>query len=255
MDESTLAVVFTRRADLEAQLPHLTRGTFLVPPLEPEPKLGQALDVVFLAGGDESRFDAHVVQILPGAGIALEAGNTAAVRGWIQDVAPSLPDDGAPARSSWGLPKDDGQEAPAAEEEDTGAAAMIHERIRGMTANEKLKLALSGGKLERTLLLRDPNKSIQAHIIKNRRITLDEVRYIAGFRQASADVLKQISETQEWVGNPGILIALVSNPRTPANVALKLLKFVPVGELRRLAKSQTTPQAVSSAAKKMVVGK
>jgi hypothetical protein len=251
MESSILAVVFSRRADLEAQLPHLQRGAFLVPPVEPEPQPLQSVEVVFIAGEESHTIAARVLQILPGAGVALESDDTAGACGWIREVAPTLADDGAAARSSWGIPEPE----PPPPDEDEDAAATIHERIRAMTANEKLQLALSGGKLERTLLLRDPNKNIQAHIIKNRRITLDEVRYIAGFRQASADVLKQIGDSHEWAQNPGIVTALVSNPRTPASVAIKLLKQVPLTELRRLAKSPGTPLAIASAAKKMVVGK
>jgi hypothetical protein len=103
------------------------------------------------------------------------------------------------------------------------------------------------------LLLKDPNKMLHPFILQNKGLTAEEVRYIAGFRQTNPDVLKQIAENTDWTQNPRILQALVTNPKTPPNAAIRLLPKLGVSELRRLARSGNVPPAVSAAAKKMVI--
>lgn len=248
MNPPTLVVIFSSRQDLETQLGHLERGTVFVPVPEPEPQALSRPPVVLLAGEHQATFVGRVLQVVPNVGVALECAD-ANIKGWVQQTSASLPMEGAAARSQWGMPADEDDD-----DDNEDRRASIGERIRGLTTNDKYKLALNGTKLERTLLLKDPNKTIQAHIIKNRRITLDEVRYLAGFRQANPDVLKQIAEHREWTQNPRIVSALVGNPKTPATIARKLLAKLPITEVRRLAKSPNTPAAVAAAAKKMVAG-
>ena len=135
---------------------------------------------------------------------------------------------------------------------DEAESATLYDRIRTMTAAEKMQLALKGDRSARLLLLKDMNKVIHTFVVQNPKITLDEVRYVAGYRQANPDALKYISEQREWMINPGVVAALVCNPKTPAIIALKLLEKLPMGELRRLAKSDNVPRAVQLAARRKV---
>lgn len=130
----------------------------------------------------------------------------------------------------------------------------LYERIKAMPTSEKLRLAKLGERGARQLLLKDPNKTIHTFLIKNKGITLDEVRYMAGYRQTNPEVLIQIAAHREWSQNPQIVNALVCNPKTPATVAKKLLTKLSPSDLRRLAKSESVPRAVSAAARKLVVG-
>lgn len=247
-----LAVIFSSANALRSQLPHLARQTCFVPVPEPEPQSLATFEVVLCAGEQRATFSGRVLQVMAGVGLALECTNAPALAAWIEEVAASLPDTGADTRARWGLPDGDGDAAD--DESDDAQRASVRERIQEMSTNEKLLLALHGTKLERTILLKDPNKNIQSYIIRNRKITLDEIRYLAGFRQANPDVLKQIAESREWTQNPRIVSALVGNPKTPATLAHKLLSKLPITEVRRLAKSPNTPRAIAVVAKKMVAG-
>jgi hypothetical protein len=69
----------------------------------------------------------------------------------------------------------------------------------------------------------------------------------------SADVLSQIAAQKEWASRPEIALALVRNPKTPAGVAVKLLDYVSVAELRQLAKDARTRTPIQQAARKKIV--
>jgi hypothetical protein len=133
-----------------------------------------------------------------------------------------------------------------------GSATML-EQIRAMSSSEKLRLAIHGDRTARLLLLKDPNKTIQLHILQNKRITLEEVQHIAGNRQANPEALSRIGENREWLGHPGVVLALVSNPKTPSRTSMRLLRSLPQSEIRRLAKSPNVPQGIAQAARRLVV--
>jgi hypothetical protein len=121
-----------------------------------------------------------------------------------------------------------------------------------MGSQEKFRLALHGDRPARLVLMKDVNKSIQTFLIQNPRITLDEIRYLAGFRQANPEVLGSIAAHREWGGNAGIVAALIRNPKTPTTVAVRLLDKLPIAELRRIARTGEAPRAVTIAARKRV---
>jgi hypothetical protein len=59
-----------------------------------------------------------------------------------------------------------------------------------------------------------------------------------------------VAKNREWTGKPGIVQALVRNPKTSTPTAIRLLDKVPVAELRRLAKSNDVRRPISAAARK-----
>ena len=202
------------------------------------------------------------MQLLPPVGMALSCQNPGELRAWLETMLGTRGDEGenpGEAYVQWGRPEHEQPEEPLPEanaepSDDASRETPMHERIAEMTTSAKLQLALHGDKTARTLLLRDPNKHIHSYIIQNKGITVDEVRFIAGFRQANPDVLKQIGENRDWMQNPRIVAALVTNPKTPPSTATKLLPLLPITDLRRIAKSQSVPRNVSAAARRIVVG-
>ena len=215
-----------------------------VPVPDPAPAVSSEI-VVAVVAGEIFELEARVVQVLEGAGLVLQSDKSDELVTWIQGrIDAGIAGEGS-AASSWGAPP---AKAPAAK-----TPANLHEAFKDMSTAEKRQLGLHGDRDARMLLLKDPNKNLQTFVINNRNITTDEVRYIAGYRQANPAVLKAIGENREWMMNPRIVVALVTNPTTPAATMKKLLPKVGKGELRRLAKSQSVPRAVSVAAKRLVI--
>lgn len=171
----------------------------------------------------------QVVQLVPGAGVAVTFDPKA-----LEDLVAS-------ARGQGATPTTMEQQRPAAAAKSTtDAAARIH-------------AALYGNRDERWKIIRDANKMMHPHVLRNPGLGLDEVLAIAKMSTLAPDLLGSIAERREWQ-RPDIAIALVRNPKTPTAAAIRLLEFVSAADLRQLAKDSHTRPAVQQAARKKVLG-
>jgi len=93
-----------------------------------------------------------------------------------------------------------------------------------MTVGTKIRMALTGNKEARVLLLRDNNKVVHLACIKNPRITEGEVQWVAAQRHYDSELLRHIARNREWMKNYQIRLALIKNPKTPIPVATPLVK-------------------------------
>lgn len=123
-------------------------------------------------------------------------------------------------------------------------------QIGNLKLPEKIKLALFGNAVCRALLIRDSNKMVQHFVLKNPRIQPHEVEEYVKNPNLSEQVMRTISANGAWTKSYAIKLALVSNPKTPGDLALKWLRYLNVQDLRRLAKSKMVPQLVSVTARK-----
>ena len=269
-----LSVLFQRAADLLAQRAHLKRGAFFVPEPDPLPEpFSEVLLRVEGPGGGVVEIAGRVLQIVQGRGVAIAFEDVSGATQKFASLFEEAEECADPLAGAtwvfWGRAEDSASPSPAPapapepeasqDESDAAtdaalskddAAAKLRADLETMPSHQKIQLALHGDRTARLLLLRETNKSFQTFVLQNKRITLDEVRYIAGYRQASADVLNAIAQNRDWSQNAGIASALVRNPKTPSTTAVKLLDKLPLGEVRRLAKSNDAPRAVQIAARK-----
>lgn len=126
----------------------------------------------------------------------------------------------------------------------------IYKLVAQMNAGQKLKLALSGNKAARELLIKDSNKIISMSVLKNPRITEEEVQKVTITKGTNDDMLRQIARNKEWVKSYSIRVGMLTNPKTPLQVSLKLLDSVYEKDLQGLAKSKNVPNALASAARR-----
>jgi hypothetical protein len=163
-------------------------------------------------------------------------------------VAPETPEAGT--RTSEELEKDLFDEKKAKADEHN-----IYSVISSMTMAQKLKLALSGNKAARELLVKDPNKIIAVSVLKNPRVTEEEVQKVTASKGTSDDLLRQVSRNKEWMKSHTIRIGLLSNPKTPLAISLKLLDTVFEKDLQAVAKSKNIPSVLASAARRRLEAK
>lgn len=228
-----LRVRYFREADVAADWSaQLSRGGLLVR-VEPPSELAQFADVKLelVAGAAVVALDAQVLQVFPGVGIAVKLAATKALEAWV-----------AAARATANDDRD-------AEHSIVTAAARA-----ASDGTDRITQALRGSRDERTAILRENNPALHAHVLRNPGLQLDEVAAFAKLRTVSPEFLKLIADRREWAQRPEIALALVRNPKTPVNVAIKLLDYVGAAELRQLAKDQHTRTPIQQAARKKVVG-
>ncbi len=123
-------------------------------------------------------------------------------------------------------------------------------QIENMTVGQKIKMALTGDKAARVILIKDSNKQISTSALKNPRITEDEVLKLTSTKGTPEELLRLIAVNREWVKNYQIKSTLVTNPRTPLRIALKFLSQLHDKDLISLSRSKNIPNVVATSARK-----
>ena len=126
----------------------------------------------------------------------------------------------------------------------------IFRKIATMTVAEKIRLAYSGGKEERRVLIGDSNKLVGAAVLKSRGITPNEIESICQMRHLDDFIYRTIAGRREWIRKPPIVLALVKNPKVPLAITLPLVKQVPLREIRIIARDPNLAEGLRIMARK-----
>lgn len=118
-------------------------------------------------------------------------------------------------------------------------------RIANMTVSEKVKLAMTGDKFVRNLLIKESNKMISTAVIKNPRLTEAEVAAITASKTTQDDILRLVARNKAWMKNYNIRVAMVMNAKTPLPVSMRLLDSLNPRDLAKVAKSKYIPHALA----------
>jgi len=127
--------------------------------------------------------------------------------------------------------------------------------IQSLPVAEKVKLALTGDKESRGILIKDSNKQVQEAVLENQRLTDHEIVAIVTSRITSEDILRKIAENRNWVKYYQVRLGLVSNPKTPLPISLKLLDTLMLADLKRLSKSKSISNVIATAATRLAIKK
>jgi len=131
----------------------------------------------------------------------------------------------------------------------------VMQLIQRMTMSQKIKLALSGAKEARGLLIRESSKIIALGVLANPRLTSGEVEFFAKSTNLSEDVIRKVGTNAEWTRKPAIISALVNNPKTPVAISLGFIPRIPERDLAILEKSRNIPGPVRTAARNLLAKK
>ena len=124
-----------------------------------------------------------------------------------------------------------------------------------MGIGEKIKMALTGDKEWRAILVKDSNKLVSSGVIKNPRITDGEILTLVKVGVQNDEIIRLICANREWIKNYLIRKALVSCPKTPLPNALRYLATLTEKDIAFLAKSKNIPSVVSTQAKRILLSK
>jgi hypothetical protein len=124
-----------------------------------------------------------------------------------------------------------------------------------MGIGEKIKMALTGDKEWRALLVKDANKLVSGGVIKNPRITESEVLAMVKAGIQNDEIIRLICANREWVKNYNLRKALISNSRTPIQNAMRYLDTMGEKDLAAFAKSKNISSVLSTMAKRVLLNK
>lgn len=131
----------------------------------------------------------------------------------------------------------------------------IYKLVKSLSVGQKIKVALTGGKSIREFLVKDTNKVVCSAVLKNPRITEDEVMRVITSKSSSDDMLRQVGRHKEWIKNYNIKINMVLNPKTPLQTSLKFLDHLYEKDLMSIAKGKNVPSVLASAARRKMDSK
>lgn len=111
-------------------------------------------------------------------------------------------------------------------------------RIREMTTAEKIRFSVVGDAAARALLVRDPKKAVYLAAIQSPSMTESEAAAIAHSKDVAVEVLRYIGNRKEWLKSYEIKTALVFNPKSPLDCAMKFLGHLRPNDLKMLSQSR-----------------
>lgn len=159
------------------------------------------------------------------------------------------------------LPSESRQDSPVKSEED-GEDDKDEEEYRSkfqmaqvLGVKDKIKLALTGDKEWRMLLIKDNNKLVSEAVIKNPRITEQEVLLICKSTVKNDEIIRNICTNKDWTKNNQIRKALIENPKTPLHYSLSFLSYLGEKDLSFLAKSKNISSVIATQARRMLFNK
>jgi len=130
-----------------------------------------------------------------------------------------------------------------------------YQMAQAMGVSDKIKMALTGDKEWRNILIKDSNKLVSGATIKNPRITEAEVLTIAKSAVQNDEIMRVICANKEWIKNALIRKALAENNKTPLPHALRFVATLSEKDLASLAKSKNVSSVIASQARRILMSK
>lgn len=236
---AAFTVEFESEAELEAEArTNLSAGGLRLPTRERLALFAKLQLALRLAGGSAVPATATVVAPLPD-GFALHVEGEAAA---LADAIRGAPEE----------PGTEVLEGPDAE----GAAVResVWDRLRGLGRVEKLLLAAKADRVERMVLAQDSDPQVLYALLKNPRLTPDEVIRIAKSPYLTFQTAEAMMKSTQWFSNLEVRVALVHNAKTPPAFALRILPTLPESEVRNISRGAATSMALKVAALKRLQG-
>ncbi|HEY0783233.1 MAG TPA: hypothetical protein VGE98_12310 [Thermoanaerobaculia bacterium] len=207
----------------------LSMGGLLLRPASPLPLFTRLGVTLRLTGRGEATVKATVVGVPPG-GLALQ------LEGKPEELLDAL------------------LAEPAVEAALEAESSTLWERLHAMTPPQRILLAPKADRLTRALLVQDSDPQVLFALLKNPRLSIDEVARVAKSSALTFQAAELILRTSAWAANLDVRVALIRNPKLPVPIALRILPTLPDGEVRALARGAATSMPLKNAALKRLQG-
>ena len=125
------------------------------------------------------------------------------------------------------------------------------QKINKLDVKGRIQLALKGNKEERSILIRDGTKVVALAVLEAPKLSDGEVEKFALQKNVLEAVLRQIPLKRRFMKNYIVVRNLVSNPRTPLDLSLGLMKHLLVQDLKNISANKEVSETVRKLALKM----
>jgi hypothetical protein len=125
------------------------------------------------------------------------------------------------------------------------------QKINALDVKGRIQLALRGNKEERSILIRDGTKIVALAVLDAAKVSDGEVETFASQKNVLEAVLRAIPLKRRFMKNYIVVRNLVSNPRTPIDLSLGLIKNLLVQDLKNLSMNKEVSETIRKLALKM----
>ena len=142
-------------------------------------------------------------------------------------------------------------DTPAEEEVAPEKSQNTWDRIRALSQMEKILLAVKADRTERALLLQDNDPRELLSILRNPRLTVEEVARLAKSSFLTYQIADVIMKTGQWMASLDVRLALIHNAKTPQAFSLRILPTLPDSEVKAIARAGTSMALKQAALKRL----
>ncbi|MCL4235852.1 MAG: hypothetical protein KJ042_15180 [Deltaproteobacteria bacterium] len=128
-------------------------------------------------------------------------------------------------------------------------------KVNRLPVLDKLRLAMKGNIEARNILIKSPIRLVQECVLRNPKITVEEIVKLAKDKTQSEDIIRVIAANRDWTRNYAVVHALCWNPKTPINMSGKMLGKLTVKDLGQIGKSKQVPGILTVQARKLATEK
>jgi len=105
----------------------------------------------------------------------------------------------------------------------------------------------------RAILVRDSEKRVHLQVVKNPKVTDDEIVEYSGIANLSPGALRWIATQKKYTRRLNVRMNLILNRNTPQDAALRLMNGLSSANLRRVMLSSKAREPLQRAARKKLM--
>lgn len=109
-----------------------------------------------------------------------------------------------------------------------------YDRIRGLTINERVTLAIKADLVERRILAQENNAKIHEFLLRNPRLTESEIAAMARNPASPMQTILSIANHREWMNIESIRSAILTNPKTPGAMVIEMIHTLSAADLIKM---------------------
>jgi len=119
-----------------------------------------------------------------------------------------------------------------------GGTQSTFARLVGLSIKDKVLCALKGTREERSILINSRNRLVVRGVLGSPKLSDSEIEKFSAMRTVDAEVLRVIYRNPRWMRRYQVVWQLVSNPKTPVELGMRLVNRLNVRDLKRLSDSR-----------------
>ena len=139
--------------------------------------------------------------------------------------------------------------APKSEEEPERLSTL--QKLARLTVGERVQAAMKGNREERSILIRDGAKIVSSAVLASPKLSEAEIEAFASMKNVQESVLREIARNRKFIKSYVVLKNLTTNPRTPLDLSLTLVKNMLVPDLKGLSQNKNVPDTLRKTALKL----